>query len=121
MSEKRRARQRNDGRRLLRLGAWHDQRHGYFCYLYFDNTQTVTNVTINLGNTSGYWDQLSAYDTADAGNQVLTLASSVTVDVQGNAIFNGSGDSGDGIVNDGAIDRHRERGLSEHRSAHVHQ
>jgi hypothetical protein len=71
--------------------------------LYFDNTQTVSNVTINLdGPRAG--SALLEYDTAGAGNQVLTLASSVTVDVVGNAQITDNGYSGDGIVNDGAID-----------------
>ncbi len=72
-------------------------------YLYFDNTQTVSNVTINLGNAMQP-SYLSENDTAGAGDQVLTLASSVTVDVQGSAQILDSGYSGDGVVNDGAID-----------------
>jgi hypothetical protein len=77
---------------------------GEFSTLYFDNTQTVSNVTINLGNSS-YPDYLYENDTASVGNQVLTLATSVTVDVQGYAQINGSGTSGDGIVNKGVIDQ----------------
>jgi hypothetical protein len=73
--------------------------------LVFDNSQTVTEETINLGNSSGYTDTLSLYDVAGAGNQVLTLASSVTVDVEGTVVFAGSADSGDGIVNQGTIDQ----------------
>jgi hypothetical protein len=69
--------------------------------LYFDNTQIVSDVTIDLGNVSG--DALEEYDTAGAGNQVLTLASSVFVDVTGNAVIADSGYSGDGTVNDGVI------------------
>ena len=38
-------------------------------------------------------------------HQVLTLASSVTVDVQGNAFIQGSASSGDGIVNQGVINQ----------------
>ena len=70
--------------------------------LLFDNTQTFSNATINLGNSSGY-DSLYENDKVGAG-QVLTLASSVTVDVHGKAEL-GSGYSGDGIVNDGTIDQ----------------
>jgi hypothetical protein len=66
--------------------------------LFFDNTQTVSNTTINLGNS----DDLIEYNTA--GAQVLTLASSVTVDVQGSAYIEGI-HSSDGIVNQGAIDQ----------------
>jgi hypothetical protein len=76
---------------------------GYSSKLYVDNAQTVSNATINLGNTTGY-AFLEEYDIAGAGGQVLTLASGVTVDVQGNAQIDGSGFSGDGIVNEGAID-----------------
>ena len=69
----------------------------------FDNTQTVSSETINLGSIS--FDYLSENDTGAAGNQVLTLASSVTVDVQGSAIIYDSAYFGDGIVNEGAIDQ----------------
>jgi hypothetical protein len=72
-------------------------------FLEFDNTQTFSSATINLGNP-GYWDYLSEYDTAGAGGQVLTLASNVTVDVQGFAVISASSASGDGIVNQGTID-----------------
>jgi hypothetical protein len=68
----------------------------------FDNTQTVTDATINLGSDN--YDYLDEIDTANAGNQLLTLASSVTVDVVGNAQFVDSNSSGDGIVNEGEID-----------------
>ena len=79
---------------------------GYYSYLYFDNTQTVSNTTITLGNTIGYYDYLYSYDTTGAGGQVLTLASTVTVNVQGyySQIDDGSG-SGDGIVNQGVINQ----------------
>jgi hypothetical protein len=68
--------------------------------LYFYDTQTVSNVTINLGDS----DVLYENDSSGAGNQVLTLASSVTVDVVGNAYMESSYVSGDGIVSDGTID-----------------
>jgi hypothetical protein len=72
--------------------------------LYFDNTQTFSNATINLGNSvnDSYLDE---NDTTGAGDQILTLASSVTVDVVGNAYIEGGGYSGEGIVNQGAIDQ----------------
>ena len=53
---------------------------------------------------SGSYAFLYEFDTADAGNQVLTLASSVTVDIAGNAYIQSTDTSGDEIVNDGAID-----------------
>jgi hypothetical protein len=71
--------------------------------LYFDNTQTVSNVTINLGNFS-FTAHLYESDTAGVGDQVLTLASSVTIDVAGDALMADGGNSGDGVVNQGAID-----------------
>ena len=49
--------------------------------LYFDNTQTFNNATINLGSTSGY-SYLDEYDTTGAGT-VLTLGSNVTIDESG--------------------------------------
>ena len=70
--------------------------------LYLDNTQTLSNDTINLGNASTY-DFLANFDTASAGGQVLTLASSVTINVVGDAELAGSGASGDEIVNQGFI------------------
>ena len=77
--------------------------------LIFDNAQTVSNETINLGNSS-YYDSLYEYDTTGAG-QVLTLASSVTINVAGLAIFYTGGSSGDGIVNKGLIDATTSAGL----------
>jgi hypothetical protein len=87
--------------------------------LYVDNTQTISNTTINLGfvvyaqtvskptinlgDTTRY-ASLKEYDTAGAGDQVLTLASNVTVNAQGYAQIDGSRYSGDGIVNEGTID-----------------
>ena len=73
--------------------------------LYFDNTETVSNATINVGNSGGGSDFLYEYDTGNVGNQVLTLASNDTVDVQGNAQIYGSGFSGDGIINMGLIEQ----------------
>jgi hypothetical protein len=77
---------------------------GEFSILEFNNTQTVSNDTINLGNTSGGYSYLYEFDKNLAGDQVLTLASSVTVDVQGDAVIQSSGKFGDGIVNQGTID-----------------
>ena len=56
--------------------------------LYFDNTQTFNKATINLGNVS-YYDYLYSDDVSGAGGQVLTLASGVTIDVQGYAEIEG--------------------------------
>ena len=77
---------------------------GYYSTLYFDDTQTVSQETITLGNASGYADTLYGYDTTGGGAQVLTLASSVTVNAVGNASIGSSYASGDEIVNQGVID-----------------
>ncbi len=77
---------------------------GYSSVLNFDNTQTVGNVTINLG-ASGSTDTLSDNDTAGSGNKVLTLASSVIVNATGFSHFSDGGNSGDGIVNQGVINQ----------------
>ena len=45
---------------------------GPSAFLYFDNSETVSNATINLGNSAGGSDYLYEYDTGNAGNQVLT-------------------------------------------------
>jgi hypothetical protein len=76
---------------------------GHYSLLSFDNTQTVSNETINLGNVSG-GAGLYEYDMTGVGDQVLTLAATVSVDVSGYAYIQSSGYRGDGIVNDGAID-----------------
>ncbi|HZZ62277.1 MAG TPA: hypothetical protein VFE63_14075 [Roseiarcus sp.] len=77
---------------------------GYSSVLNFDNTQTVGNVTINLG-ASRSSDYLNDNDTAAAGNKVLTLASSVVVNATGFSHFSDGGQSGDGIVNRGVINQ----------------
>ncbi len=95
---------------------------GEYADLYFDNTQTFNNATINLGNTIGYTDTLYAYDTAGAGGQVLTLASGVTVDVVGYAAITSSSSSGDGIVNKGVInDTTSPNAQSDDRRQRLHQ
>ena len=55
---------------------------GTYSTLYFDNTQTFNNATINLGNTAGYESTLEEYDSTGAGT-VLTLGSKVTIDESG--------------------------------------
>ena len=61
-------------------------------YLEFDNGQTVSGVTIDLGNSTGYYAFLYENDTTGAGNEVLkTLATNVTIDVVGNAQIEDSG------------------------------
>jgi hypothetical protein len=78
---------------------------GSFTQLFFDNTETVSNETINLGGNSST-DYLSENDTAEAGHQVLTLEASATINVQGPASIGAGGDfSGDGIANEGVIDQ----------------
>src|SRR5271157_2491131 len=69
--------------------------------LSFDNTQTFNNATINLGNASSY-SYLSENDSTGAGT-VLTLGSNATIDESGDAVIKTGNDSGDGIVNQGAI------------------
>jgi hypothetical protein len=76
---------------------------GAYSSLYFDNTQTFNNATINLGSTSGY-SYLSEYDSTGAGT-VLTLGSKVTIDVSGDAIIEDSAYAGDGIANQGDINQ----------------
>ena len=64
--------------------------------LAFDNTQTFNNATINLAGA------LYEDDTTGAGT-VLTLGSGVAIDESGDAYIYTGGNSGDGIVNQGAI------------------
>ena len=110
--------------------------------LAFDNTQTFNNATINLGNASSY-SYLGENDTTGAGT-VLTLGSGVAIDESGVAYICTGDNSGDGIVNQGAINavgnqrlslhlrqwiphqqRHDhgrfERRRADHRHHHVHQ
>ena len=75
---------------------------GQSSFLFFDNTQTFNNATINLGNATGYSSFLYEFDTTGAGT-VLTLGSKVTVDESGYAQIRDSGSAGDGIVNQGTI------------------
>ena len=72
--------------------------------LYFDNTQTFNNATINLGNTSGYFSYLWDYDSTGAG-AVLTLGRNVTIDESGDASIETANDAGERIVNQGTIDQ----------------
>jgi hypothetical protein len=77
---------------------------GYEDSVEFDNTETFSNATINLGNGNNvYSDNLSETDTAY--DQVLTLASSVTVDVQGFSFIGSDIDLSDELVNQGVIDQ----------------
>ena len=70
--------------------------------LFFDNTQTFNNATINLGSTSGY-SVLEEYDSTGAGT-VLTLGSNVTSTRAATRRFiPANGYAGDGIVNQGNI------------------
>jgi hypothetical protein len=74
---------------------------GAYSTLYFDNTQTFNNATINLGSTSGE-SLLEEYDLTGLG-AVLTLGSGVTIDQSGYAYIETGGNAGDGIVNQGTI------------------
>jgi hypothetical protein len=77
--------------------------------LYFDNTQTFDNVTINLGDTPEGDSVLTEDDTTGAGT-VLTLGSSVTIDERGGAFIETGGYAGDGIVNQGQINQTADTG-----------
>jgi hypothetical protein len=76
------------------------QSHLFFNYS--NKTQTVSNTTINLGNAISYSEL--AQDDHYKSNLLLTLASSVTVNVVGAAYIDGGDSSGDKIVNQGLID-----------------
>ena len=67
--------------------------------LYFENTQTFNNATINLGSMD--FSVSSQLDVTGAGT--LTLGSGVTIDVSGGAEIYTGGSTGDGIVNQGTI------------------
>jgi hypothetical protein len=79
---------------------------GTYSTLYFDNTQTFNNATIDLGNTSGYASHLSEYDSTGAGT-VLTLGPNVTINESfyGSAQIETGSYAGDGIVNEGNINQ----------------
>ena len=77
--------------------------------IYFEGNQTFNNATINLGSTSGYYDNIYNYDTNNTGS-VLTLGPNVIVNQAVNEtsgyaelISAGSNHTGDGIVNQGTI------------------
>jgi hypothetical protein len=74
---------------------------GQYSCIYFENTQTFNNATINLGATAGY-NYLNEDDLTGAGT-VLTLGSNVTIDESGNAQVETGYRAGDGIVNQGNI------------------
>ena len=82
---------------------------GEYDSIYFEGNQTFNNATINLGNTSGYYDYIYNDDTNNTGS-VLTLGPNVIVnqatnETSGYAVLNSTGynHAGDGIVNDGTI------------------
>ena len=77
---------------------------GYGSIVYFDNTQTFNNATINLGSTTGNYGILDEDDVNDVGT-VLTLGSNVTINEIGYAQINSDHDAGDGIVNRGVINQ----------------
>ena len=52
---------------------------GEYDSIYFEGNQTFNNATINLGNTSGYYDYIYNDDTNNAGS-VLTLGPKLIVD-----------------------------------------
>jgi hypothetical protein len=72
--------------------------------LEFEDTQTVSNTTINLGNGNNvYSDNLS--ETATGYDQVLTLTSTVAVDVQGFSFIGSDVGYPSELVNQGVIDQ----------------
>jgi hypothetical protein len=79
-------------------------------HLYFDGTQTLSNATVNLGDATTNLAYLRETDATGVGDQVLTLASNVTIDVgeasggNSHAAIESGRAPGDGVVNDGAID-----------------
>jgi hypothetical protein len=79
---------------------------GQYSDLYFANTETFDNATINLGNASSSYSYLEEYDSINAPT-ILTLGPNVTVNESGNATIddgsNTSGRVGDAIVNQGII------------------
>ena len=75
---------------------------GFNSGLSFDNTTTLNNATINVGNASGNV-RLVSVDPTGAGS-VLTLGSQVAVIQTGaNTEFQSGSLAGDGIVNEGSI------------------
>ncbi|MGO8740411.1 Hint domain-containing protein [Rhodoblastus sp.] len=74
---------------------------GSLSTLRLQNTETLANTTIDIGNSSNY-SYLTQAD-SNGGGQIATLASSVTVNVAGFAYFTGSSEAGDALVNQGAI------------------
>ena len=82
--------------------------------IYFEGNQTFNNATINLGNTSGYYDTIYNDDTSDTGS-VLTLGPNVIVnqainETSGYVEFYSTGYTGDGIVNEGTINAQAANG-----------
>ena len=76
---------------------------GSSSHLYFDNTQTFNNATINLGATSGT-SFLHEFDLTGAGT-ALTLGSKVTINESGGAQISAGSAAGDGIVDQGKINQ----------------
>jgi RHS repeat-associated protein len=74
--------------------------------IFFQGNTTFDNATINLGGASGFGDAIFNDDTDDTGS-VLTLGPNLTVTANGSKshlLSAGPDHSGDGIVNEGAID-----------------
>jgi hypothetical protein len=67
--------------------------------LYFVNTQTFNNATINLGSSSRGYSYLIEYDPLHPAGTILTLGSNVTIDESGNGVIFGD------IVNEGNINQ----------------
>ena len=75
--------------------------------LFYDGTQTVSNVTINLGGGTGDNPYLEQYDEGDSGYETLTLASTTTVnaDAYDRAEIYAAAGVADAVVTDGVINQ----------------
>jgi hypothetical protein len=80
--------------------------------IYFDDTQTFNNATINIGNSSGN-SYLYEYDTTGTGG-TLTLGPNVIIDHSGTGtlatITDRRAGFADGILNKGTINAHAKNG-----------
>ena len=74
--------------------------------LYFDNTQTVSDETINVGASSGGAAvALNHIFSMNNASETLTLASTTTIDFTGYGSLTSGNFGGDGIVNQGLIEQ----------------
>ena len=93
---------------------------GMYSTLYFDNTQTFNNATINLGNASGGFQPSFQDDTTGAGT-VLTLGSQVTIDESGLGYIADGGYASDGLVDQGNISQTELAAVGKNPRQFLHQ